>query len=186
MTPLDALRAAIEAEIAALPRRYPYVIVFAGDTEARAVAGVSDSEGWWETLLGGASLQPSALFLVARKSGKPVALVQLELGYISDVEPQGRLCAWAVDRSLSLTERRRVLLALMLPVVRALVSMGATTLVTNNVPLADARNVDIFGRLASVAGSRVVSQRINRVDANDAQTLVWHLPVTLPALEVAV
>src|SRR3990167_6758392 len=127
MTPLDALRAAIETEISALPRRYPYVIAFAGDTEARTVAGVSDSEGWWETMLAGMSLadQPTALFLVARKAGKPVALVQLELGYISDVEPQGRLCAWAVDRALSLTERRRALLALMLPVVRALVSMGA-------------------------------------------------------------
>jgi len=186
MTLLEDLRAAIEAEIAALPRRFPYVIAFAGDAEARTVAQVSDSEGWWETLLGGASLQPTALFLAASKAGKPLALVQMELGYISDVEPQGRLCAWAVDRALSLTERRRALLALMLPVVRALVSMGATTLVTNNVFTAEARNVDIFGRLATVAGSRVVSQRINRVDADDAQTLVWHLPVTLPALEVAV
>ena len=110
----------------------------------------------------------------------------MELGYISDVEPQGRLCAWAVDRSLSLTERRRVLLALMLPVVRALVSLGAGTLVTNNVFLSEARNIDLFGRLAAVEGSRVVSQRINRVDADDAQTLVWHLPTALPAIEVAV
>jgi len=193
---LDAFRTAIQSEIAALPRRYPYSVSIAAPTDAadlRALAADhvgSDLDAWWEPFLAGLRIEDwSAILVMARQrtgARQALGVIVMEIGPISDTELQGQLTAWAVTRSLAITEQQRVLMALLVPVMRALVGMRARTMITSNVPTAALREMTLFTRLAALDGSRVVSQRLTRSDAEDARTLVYSLATTLLVIEAAI